>query len=309
LLLGAPPTVAEFCVGECACRRILLRATILCNSSASRLKHAQAKTNKIKGFNMSKGLFDLTGKVALITGGNGGIGLGFAQGIAKQGGDVCIWGRNEEKNQQALEQLRPLGTKVHVINCDVVNEAQVEKAFEETLAEFGRVDGCFANAGVGGGGRFEELTAAQWRRVLTVNLDGLFFTLRAAARHMKQRAEAGDAGGRLIGTSSIGSKLGMPGGEAYSGSKGAVLSIMKSLAVEYARYGVTANSILPGHIETAMTENMYKNEKFVKMTMPRIVARRWGTPADFEGIAAYLMSDASNYHTGDEFIIDGGFII
>lgn len=258
---------------------------------------------------MSKGLFDLTGKVALITGGNGGIGLGFAKGIAKQGGDVCIWGRNEEKNKQALAQLQAFGTKVHIITCDVVDETEVESAFAETLTEFGRVDGCFANAGVGGGGRFEELTAAQWRRVLTVNLDGLFFTLRAAARHMKQRAEAGDSGGRLVGTSSIGSKLGMAGGEAYSGSKGAVLSIMKSLAVEYARHGVTANSILPGHIETAMTTETYKNEKFANAIMPRIAARRWGTPGDFEGIAAYLMSDASQYHTGDEFIIDGGFII
>ena len=258
---------------------------------------------------MSKGLFDLTGKVALITGGNGGIGLGFAEGIAKQGGDVCIWGRNEQKNQEALAQLQQYGTKVHMITCDVVEEAEVEKAFAATLAEFGRVDGCFANAGVGGGGRFDELTAEQWRRVFTVNLDGLFFTLRAAARHMKQRAEAGDAGGRLVGTSSIGALLGMVGGEAYSGSKGAVLSIMKSLAVEFARYGVTANSILPGHIETAMTAKNFANEKFTNTMMPRIPARRWGTPEDFEGIAAYIMSDASAYHTGDGFVIDGGFVI
>lgn len=258
---------------------------------------------------MGKSLFDLSGKVALVTGGNGGIGLGFAMGVARQGGDVCIWGRNGNKNQLALEQLKPFGTRVHAIACDVVDEVVVEQAFAETLAEFGRVDGCFANAGVGGGGRFDELTLEQWRRVMAVNLDGLFFSLRAAARHMKARAESGDAGGRLIGTSSIGAKLGMVGGEAYAGSKGAVLSIMKGLAVEYARYGVTANSILPGHIETAMTEETYKSEKFHSAIMPRIPARRWGTPEDFEGIAAYLMSDASRYHTGDSFIIDGGFII
>lgn len=257
----------------------------------------------------NKGLFDLSGKVALITGGNGGIGLGYAMGIARQGGDVCIWGRNEEKNQQAVAQLKPFGTRVHAITCDVVEEPVVEQAFADTLAEFGRVDGCFANAGVGGGGRFDELTLDQWRRVMAVNLDGLFLTLRAAARHMKVRAEAGDAGGRLVGTASIGALLGMAGGEAYAGSKGAVLSIMKGLAVEYARYGVTANAILPGHIETAMTEQTYQSEKFTNAIMPRIPARRWGAPEDFEGIAAYLMSDASCYHTGDEFIIDGGFII
>lgn len=258
---------------------------------------------------MNKGLFDLSGKVALITGGNGGIGLGFALGIARQGGDVCIWGRNEDKNRQAVTQLKPFGTRVHAITCDVVDEAVVEQAFADTLSEFGRVDGCFANAGVGGGGRFDELSLEQWRQVMVVNLDGLFLTLRAAARHMKARAEAGDVGGRLVGTSSIGAQLGMVGGEAYAGSKGAVLSIMKGLAVEYARYGVTANSVLPGHIETAMTAKTYQNEMFYNAIMPRIPARRWGTPADFEGIAAYLMSDASRYHTGDSLVIDGGFII
>lgn len=258
---------------------------------------------------MKNDLFDLTNKVALITGGNGGIGLGFAQGIAKQGGSVCIWGRNQEKNQQALKCLQPFDTKVHVIHCDVANETAVENAFAETLDVFGRVDGCFANAGVGGGGRFDELTTEEWQRVLSVNLDGLFYTLRCAAKHMKARAEQGDPGGRLVGTSSIGAKAGMAKFEAYAGSKGAVLAIMQGLAIEYARYGVTANSILPGHIETAMTEKNYQNEKFANAVMPRIPARRWGKPEDFEGIAAYLMSDASSYHTGDRFVIDGGFLM
>lgn len=258
---------------------------------------------------MSSNLFDLSGKTALITGGNGGIGLGFARGIARQGGDVCIWGRNEEKNGEALKQLQPFGARVHTIHCDVADETAVEQAFAETLNVFGRVDGCFANAGVGDGGRFHELTTEQWRRVLEVNLDGLFFTLRCAARHMKERAEAGDPGGRLVGTSSIGAKVGMAKGEAYAGSKGAVMSIMQGLSVEYARFGVTANSILPGHIETAMTEKNYRNEKFANAILPRIPARRWGSPDDFEGIAAYLMSDASQYHTGDSFVIDGGFLM
>lgn len=124
---------------------------------------------------------------------------------------------------------------------------------------------------------------------------------------MKQRAEAGDPGGRLIGTSSFGAKFGMAKREAYTGSKGAELSIMQGLTVEYARYGVTANSISPGRIETSMTTTAYQNNKFVKATMPRIPARRRGTQEDFEDIAAYLMSDASQYHSGDNFTIDGGF--
>ena len=258
---------------------------------------------------MQSSLFDLSGKTALVTGGNSGIGLGFATGVAKHGANVCIWGTNAEKNAAAIATLKPFGTKVHAVRCDVSDEAAVQKSFAATLSEFGRVDACFANAGVGGGGSFADLDTETWRRVMKVNLDGLFFTLRAAAHHMKERAEQGDRGGRLIGTSSLGALMGMARGEAYAGTKGAVISIMQGLAVEFARYGVTANSILPGHIETAMTEKTYQNEKFRNAIIPRIPARRWGTPADFEGIAVYLMSDASSYHTADSFLIDGGFAV
>jgi len=258
---------------------------------------------------MQTNLFDLSGKTALVTGGNSGIGLGFAEGVAKHGADVCIWGTNAKKNEAALTSLKQYGTRVHAIVCDVSDEAAVEKSFAETLQKFGRVDACFANASVGGGAPFTELTHEQWRRVLDVNLNGLFFTLRAAARHMKERAESGDKGGRLIGTASLGALMGMSRGEAYAGSKGAVISIMQGLAVEFARYGVTANSILPGHIATAMTAKNYANEKFANAIMPRIPLRRWGDKADFEGIAVYLMSNASAYHTGDRFLIDGGFFI
>ena len=258
---------------------------------------------------MAKNLFDLTGKVALITGGNGGIGLGFAEGVAKQGADVCICGRNAQKNSEVLAQLTEFGTKVHAVCCDVAVEASVEESFAETLEVFGRVDGCFANAGVAKSGRFEEFSTEDWRHVMDVNLDGLFYTLRCAAKHMKQRAEAGDPGGRLIATSSLGALMGMARVEAYGASKGAVISMMQGLAVEYARWGVTANSVLPGHIETAMTEDNYANEKFANAILPRIPARRWGDRSDFEGIAAYLMSDASSYHTGDSLLIDGGFFL
>jgi NAD(P)-dependent dehydrogenase (short-subunit alcohol dehydrogenase family) len=254
-------------------------------------------------------LFDLTGRTALITGGNSGIGLGFAEGVAKHGANLCIWGTNAQKNADAVRALEVHGTQVHAIQCDVSDEAAVERSFAETLERFGRVDACFANAGVGGAGPFAELPYEAWRRVLAVNLDGLFFTLRCAARHMKDRAEKGDRGGRLIGTASLGALCGMARAEAYAGSKGAVISIMQGLAVEFARYGVTANAILPGHIETAMTEKNYQNEKFRNAIMPRIPLRRWGNKSDFEGIAVYLMSEASAYHTGDSFLIDGGFFI
>ena len=259
---------------------------------------------------MSTQLFDLSGKAAVITGGNGGIGLGFAKGIAKHGGDVCIWGSNPEKNKNALAELQTLGTKAHAITVDVSNEDAVNDAFAESLDVLGRVDACFANAGVGSGRKkFHELDDAEWRRVLSVNLDGFMYSLRAAARHMKERAEAGDPGGRLIGTSSISALLGYPTGSTYAGSKGAVIAIMQSLAVELARYKVTANSILPGMIETPMTEKALQNEEFASSFIARTPARRCGTPDDFEGIAVYLMSDASQFHTGDKFTIDGGFMM
>ena len=258
---------------------------------------------------MHKSLFDLSGKVALITGGNSGIGLGFATGVAKQGADVCIWGSNSEKNAAALGELAQFDTKLHAIQCDVTKEDAVEKSFAETLEVFGRVDSCFANAGVARSGRFEELSTEDWHYVLDVNLNGLFFTLRSAAKNMKQRSESGEPGGRLIGTASLGALMGMAKVEAYAASKGAVISIMQALAIEYARHGVTANSILPGHIETAMTEKNYRNEKFANAILPRIPANRWGDKSDFEGIAAYLMSDASSYHTGESFLIDGGFFL
>jgi NAD(P)-dependent dehydrogenase (short-subunit alcohol dehydrogenase family) len=258
---------------------------------------------------MHSSLFDLSGKTAIVTGGNSGIGLGFARGVAKHGANVCIWGTNADKNASALASLGEYGTQVRAIQCNVAEEAAVNAAFAETLQSFGRVDACFANAGVSGGGPFADLATDQWRKVMSVNLDGLFFTLRAAAKHMKERAEQGDKGGRLIGTASLGALMGMMRNEAYAGTKGAVISIMQGLAVEFARYGITANSVLPGHIETAMTEKSYANEKFRNAILPRIPLRRWGSNADFEGIAVYLMSDASSYHTGDSFLIDGGFRI
>ncbi|MCB1684431.1 MAG: SDR family NAD(P)-dependent oxidoreductase [Pseudomonadales bacterium] len=252
--------------------------------------------------------FDLSGKVAVITGGNGGIGLGMASGLARAGAQVSIWGTNDGKNSDALQQLAGIGPRVSSHLCDVADEAQVIDCFRKVLAEHGRVDGCFANAGIGGRNTaFEEMSAEEWRRVLAVNLDGVFHTFKHAAKHMRARAEAGDPGGRLIGTASLAAISGQARGEHYAATKGGLVSMIKALAVEYARYGVTAHSVLPGWIETSMTEGAFANPKFVDNVMKRIPMRRWGTPEDFAGIAVYLLSDASRYHTADTFLIDGGY--
>lgn len=252
--------------------------------------------------------FDLSGRVALITGGNGGIGLGMAEALAQSGADVCIWGTNPEKNAQALERLEHHGTRVAARVCDVADENAVIRCFHETLEEFGRVDGCFANAGIGGRGTaFEELTTDEWRRMLAVNLDGAFYTFRAAAGHMKARAEAGDPFGRLVGTASLAAISGQARGEHYAATKGALVSMIKALAVEYARYGVTAHTLLPGWIATEMTAGTFAWDKFVDNVMKRIPMRRWGEPEDFAGIAVYIMSTASSYHTAETFLVDGGY--
>ncbi|WP_334128662.1 SDR family NAD(P)-dependent oxidoreductase [Sneathiella sp.] len=254
--------------------------------------------------------FDLTGKVALITGGNGGIGLGMAEAIAQSGGDVCIWGTNAEKNKAAVETLKAHGTRVSSLTCNVADEKEVKDCFAETLSQFGRVDGCFANAGVTSGKKsFLDIDDKEWQRVLSINLDGVFYTLQAATRHMVERAEKGDPGGRLVATASLAAISGAARNEHYAATKGGVISMIRALAVEFARHGITANALLPGWIETAMTENAFGWQKFADNVMPRIPARRWGKPEDFGGMAVYLMSDASAYHTGDTMLIDGGYFL
>lgn len=252
--------------------------------------------------------FDLTGRVALVTGGNGGIGLGMAEGMAAAGANIAIWGTNPDKNAAAVAALEQYDVQVQAQVCDVADETAVNACFAEVLSHFGRVDGCFANAGIGGRGTaFDDMTREEWDRIIAVNQSGVFYTFRAAARHMRERAEAGDAFGRLVGTASLAAISGQARGEHYAATKGGLVSMMKALAVEYARYGVTAHTLLPGWIETDMTEGTFANPRFVDNVSKRIPARRWGQPEDFAGIAVYIMSTASSYHSAETFLIDGGY--
>jgi len=252
--------------------------------------------------------FDLAGKVALVTGGNGGIGLGMAEALAEAGADLCLWGTNAKKNEAAKARLAKAGRTVETLVVDVSDEGAAEAALAETVKRLGRVDACFANAGVTGRAKsMFDLDGKEWRRVLSVNLDGAFFTLRVAAKHMVARAEKGDPGGRLVGVASLAARSGAARNEHYAATKGGLVSMLKAMAVEFARYGITANAILPGWIETEMTAPTFASEKFAANVLPRIPVRRWGKPADFGGIAVYLASSASAYHTGDEILIDGGY--
>jgi hypothetical protein len=248
--------------------------------------------------------FDLTGKVSLVTGGNSGIGLGFAEGLTQAGADVCIWGTNGQKNADAQELLAKNGTKVIAMQCDVGDQAAVQESFAKTLEEFGHVDSCFANAGIGGRGTpFTEITNDEWQAIFRVNMDGVFYTFQECVKHM---VEAGN-GGSLIVTSSTSAKFGAPRTEHYAATKAGVNSMIQGLAVEHARHGIRANSILPGWIESAMTEKIMERPIFQEKVLKRIPQRRWGTRHDFSGLAVYLASDASSYHSGDFFLIDGAY--
>ena len=255
---------------------------------------------------MTSSAFDLSGKVALVTGGNAGIGLAMAEALAEAGADVCIWGSNPDKTATAGAQLERHGTQVLALACDVSDETAVDAATEEMIAKLGRIDACFANAGVSGRGpSFLEMSTEEWRRVLSVNLDGVFFTLRAAARHMVAQGD----GGALAVTSSLAAIEGQPRGEHYAASKGGVVSMMRALAVELGRHKIRANAILPGWIETDMTRDWMKQEVVQDRVLRRVPARRWGVPEDFGAVAVYLASDASAYHSGDTLLIDGAYAL
>jgi NAD(P)-dependent dehydrogenase (short-subunit alcohol dehydrogenase family) len=251
--------------------------------------------------------FDLTGKVALVTGGNGGIGLGMAEAMAASGADVVIWGTNADKNAAAEKTLKAHGKRVFCRKVNVANEAEVVEGMQAAIAAMGRLDCVVANAGIGGGAPFAEMTTEFFRRIHSVNEEGVFWTFREASKHMIERAKKGDATGSLVVVASTAGIEGAARNSAYGASKGAVMSMVRALAVELARYGIRANSIAPGWIATDMTAGAQNNPAFAEKVIPRVPARRWGQPEDFGGIAVYLASDASNYHTGETFIIDGGY--
>ncbi len=254
---------------------------------------------------MKTELFDLTGHVSLISGGNGGIGLGMARGLARAGARIAVWGRNEEKNARAVAELEALGAEAHAFVCDVSDEAAITRQVEATVERFGRIDSCFANAGTWKASPFTEMTMADWNEVLRVNLSGAFVLFREVAKHMIERG----GGGKLIAVASVGSIHGMPRHENYSASKAGLCALVRSLAVELARHDIQANTIIPGWIETDMTAAIRRWEKLDRTVISRTPARRWGRPEDFEAVAVYLASPASRFHTGDVLRLDGGYAI
>ena len=252
-------------------------------------------------------LVDLTGRVALVTGGNGGIGLGMAEGLVLAGASVAVCGRNEDKNERAVEHLRTLRPDVEVsaVVADVGVESDVIEAVDRTVEQFGRLDACIANAGVSSAAPVLQLSLEEWRRIMAVNLDGAFLTLREAARAMVDRGD----GGALVAVSSTSSVHGAPANAHYAASKAGVLALVRSMAVGLARERIRVNALVPGWTLTELTEVGYQHQKFREATTKRTPARRWGEPSDFRAIAPYLCDPTNHFHTGDSVTIDGGYTV
>ena len=248
-------------------------------------------------------LFDLSGHVSVVTGGNRGIGLGMARGLAKAGAGVAVWSRNAARNDEAVAELTELGATALSVGCDVADADSVAVAMAETVAAFGKVDSLFANAGTTGAVKFEEMSLEEWNRVMDVNVTGVFLTTQAAAQQMIRQ----QSGGSIVITASLAATFGIPQSPHYTASKGAVLQLARAEAVRLARHGIRVNVISPGWIDTEMTEDVQAYEKANQFAMARTPMRRWGTPGDFEGPAVFLASNASGFMTGSQMMVDGGF--
>lgn len=249
-------------------------------------------------------LFDLNGHVALVTGGNGGLGLAMARGLVKAGAAVAIWGRNETKNVAAVAELEALGGTVQSFVADVTDPASSKAAFQQTIERFGQIDSCFANAGGAGvRGAFVDLDRDAWLATNDLNLLSVIDTFQLATRHWQERK----APGKLIVTSSIAALLGIPHSAGYCLTKAAVTGLVRSLAIELGRSGIQVNAILPGFIETEMSLDTPK--AFQDACRRRAASGTIGQLEDMEGIAVYLASRHSNFMTGQSLVLDGGHTI
>lgn len=260
---------------------------------------------------MADSLFDCSGKTTLVTGGNGGIGLGFAKGVARMGGDIAIWARDEKKNAVAREELLDAGAgRVETYVVDVSSEGNVVAGYDRLMEDFGRVDCIFANSGGPPGFKSVfDMPSDGWHGFLDVALHGAFHTLREGARRMVARAEAGEPGGSLVACGSLSIFRGIPGKQNYAAAKSALGGIIRCMAVEFGEYGIRANVVAPGLIMTPMMGGEENEVAMEKAFGPKMPLRRLGRPADFEGIGAYLCSDASAFLTGQTIIIDGGDMV
>ncbi|HTC05559.1 MAG TPA: glucose 1-dehydrogenase [Xanthobacteraceae bacterium] len=250
-------------------------------------------------------IFDLRNRVAFITGGNGGIGLGMAKGLAAAGAAVVIAGRNKIKAQSALSELHSLGGQAEFVELDVLNEASCRQAIERAVERFGRLDILVNNAGTTVRAQPQDLTARDWHLVMNTNLTSAFLCSQAAYPHMV-RAGAG----KIINIGSMMSVFASSYATPYAASKGGIVQMAKAMAVAWAKDNIQVNTILPGWIDTNLTRKAREEVQGLhEKVLARTPAQRWGNPDDFAGIAVFLAAPASNFITGAAIAVDGGYSV
>lgn len=254
---------------------------------------------------MEKSPFDLAGRVAIVTGGNGGIGLGMARGLASAGASVVIAGRNEAKSADAVREIEQLGAKAVAITVDITDKAAVAAMVASTLKQFGRLDILVNNAGMSVRHPADILSLDDWHTVIDTNLTSAFICAKAVYPAMKQAG-----GGKIINIGSMMSIFGAGFAPAYAASKGGIVQFTKSIAVSWAADNIQANAILPGWIDTALTVKAREQVSGLnENVLARTPAKRWGTGDDLAGTAVFLSSPASDFVTGTAIPVDGGYSV
>jgi len=246
--------------------------------------------------------FDLSGRVAVVTGGNGGIGLGMARGLAAAGARIVVAGRNVQKSQEAVDRLQQEGAQALALPVNVTDEASVGELFEQCAALCGRIDILVNNAGTNIRRPPQDCSASDWHTVVDANLTSTFLCSRAAYPHLKR------GGGKILNVGSMMSVFGAPYAPAYAASKGGVVQLTKSMATAWAADNIQVNAILPGWIDTELTQAARRQvDGLNERVLARTPAGRWGKPDDLAGVAVFLCSAASDFITGATVAVDGGF--
>ncbi|MEO0729326.1 MAG: glucose 1-dehydrogenase [Pseudomonadota bacterium] len=254
---------------------------------------------------MTHPAFDLSGRVALVTGGNGGIGLGMAEGLAKAGADIAIAARDQGKMRDAKAQLEAHGVKVTTVTVDVADKASIDAMTEQVASDLGRIDILVANAGMNIRKPPQDFAPDEWQQVMDVNMNGPFFCAQAVYPHMKRAG-----GGKIITIGSMASIFGLPFSSPYASTKGGVVQLTRVLATAWAADNIQANAVLPGWIDTALTQQARKDvDGLHDRVVDRTPANRWGNPDDFAGIAVFLGSPASDFVTGTAIPVCGGYSV
>jgi NAD(P)-dependent dehydrogenase (short-subunit alcohol dehydrogenase family) len=259
-----------------------------------------------------KQLFDLSGRVAIVTGGSIGLGRQMAEGLAEMGAHLVLCARKEERCHQAAEQLQQLGVKAIGVGCDVKNPASIQEMVEATLSQFGRIDVLINNAGISWGAPVEEMRLEDWNKVIETNLTGTFLCAQAVGKVMIRQSRgknhAGkNSAGKIINVASVAGLGGAPAelpAIGYHASKGGVISFTKDLACKWASHNIQVNAIAPGWFPTHMSNRVLEHHE--ELFLSHIPLRRFGNEHDLKGAAVFLASDASNYVTGHVLVVDGG---